>query len=593
MSITGGDPITQIAFSMSANKGVYALVVGSGLSRAAGIPTGWEITLDLVRRVASARGIEDQTDWAAWYRASTGAEPNYSSLLAELAISPAERRSILHSYIEPDEDDRAGGRKLPTAGHQAIARLVRDGFIRVVITTNFDRLLENALREVGIEPTVVSSVDALKGAEPITHSSCYILKLHGDYKDARILNTDEELSGYPSPYNTLLDRIFDEHGLIICGWSGEWDHALREAMLRAPNRRYPIFWALRGSPGTGAEELIEQRKAQRLPIADADTFFGTLYQQVETLTLSRRQNPMSVELTVNIVKRQLARQEDRIKLDETMSEQAAQLLARLHTAEFSIHDGWSVEGLERRVSVYENVSEGLAKAMGAMGRWGSGTEFPIARDIILAGYQGAIEQRSGLSVWIELQTYPAVILFTAYGLGLVRAERWETLHQLFTLAMPREDRDPKRLIDTLFLWEWRGEDKAIWQNLDGLKDHKTPLSDHLCDLFRGWAYSFAGVTPDFDLLFDRFEALGALAHLEKIEEAALDETLSRDTTAKERMSVGRIGWRSSGRRAIDHEFRFTATRAELLTAGFAKGSQKYMDLYLTNLGRIASWMEWH
>ena len=77
------------------------------------------------------------------------------------------------------------------------------------------------------------SKDALAGAEPLTHSRCYVLKLHGDYKDARILNTDQELSAYPESYNGLLDRIFDEHGLIICGWSGEWDHALRAAFLRA------------------------------------------------------------------------------------------------------------------------------------------------------------------------------------------------------------------------------------------------------------------------------------------------------------------------------------------------------------------------
>jgi hypothetical protein len=55
--------------------------------------------------------------------------------------------------------------------------------------------MENALREAGVEPTIVSSVDALSGAEPLTHSTCYLLKLHGDYKDARILNTDEELNG--------------------------------------------------------------------------------------------------------------------------------------------------------------------------------------------------------------------------------------------------------------------------------------------------------------------------------------------------------------------------------------------------------------
>jgi hypothetical protein len=68
----------------------------------------------------------------------------------------------------------------------------------------------------------------------LTHSHCYVLKLHGDYKDARILNTDQELSAYPDGYNRLLDRIFDEHGLIICGWSGEWDHVCVQPSFAHP-----------------------------------------------------------------------------------------------------------------------------------------------------------------------------------------------------------------------------------------------------------------------------------------------------------------------------------------------------------------------
>lgn len=272
MTLLQNDPLTQLAFSIYENKGVFAVLIGSGLSRAAQIPTGWEITLDLIRRVASAQGEGDQPDWAAWYRSRTGAEPNYSTLLEDLGSTPAERRAVLHSYIEPTPEDIEQGRKVPTAAHRSIARLVAAGYIRVIITTNFDRLMENALRDEGVEPTVVSSVDALAGAEPLTHSRCYVLKLHGDYKDARILNTDEELSTYPDAYNTLLDRIFDEHGLIVCGWSGEWDHALRAAMLRAPNRRYPVFWATRGSPGDGAQQLIAHRHARVIEIAGADEF---------------------------------------------------------------------------------------------------------------------------------------------------------------------------------------------------------------------------------------------------------------------------------------------------------------------------------
>ena len=235
------DPSTSLAFSLFENKGVYALLLGSGLSRAAQIPTGWEITIDLIRRVADLQGTAGEQDWAAWYRQQTGIEPDYSAILDALTTTPDERRSILHSYIEPTAEDISEGRKVPTKAHHAIAWLVREGFVRVVVTTNFDRLLENALREAGVEPTVIRSDDDLRGAIPLIHSRCFFLKLHGDYMDTRIKNTDEELGAYSPALNGLLDRILDDHGLIVCGWSGDWDHALLAAMTRAPNRRFPTF----------------------------------------------------------------------------------------------------------------------------------------------------------------------------------------------------------------------------------------------------------------------------------------------------------------------------------------------------------------
>lgn len=240
------DPLTALAFSIYENKGVYALLIGSGVSRAAQIPTGWEIILELTKRVGALEEAGDQEDWAAWYKQRFGSEPNYSELLSKLSQSPDERRAILHRFIEPTPEEVDEGIKVPTKAHRAIARLVRDGYIRVIITTNFDRLLENALREVGVEPTVIRSDDDLRGAVPLIHSRCYVVKVHGDYLDTRILNTDEELAAYSDPMNALLDRIFDEHGLIVCGWSAEWDHALRAAITRTPNRRSRFIMPTRG-----------------------------------------------------------------------------------------------------------------------------------------------------------------------------------------------------------------------------------------------------------------------------------------------------------------------------------------------------------
>lgn len=151
------------------------------------------------------------------------------------------------------------------------------------------------------------------------------MKLHGDYLDTRIKNTDEELGAYSSGIDGLLDRIFDDHGLIACGWSGEWDHALRAAIIRAPNRRFPTFWAARGAIPTRAEDLIKQRGAKVVPITDADSFFADLEQKVATQVEMQQPNPRSIELMIATVKRQISRPELRIQLNDLLADESRRL----------------------------------------------------------------------------------------------------------------------------------------------------------------------------------------------------------------------------------------------------------------------------
>ena len=66
-------PTESLAFSMHANPGVYAVLVGSGVPRAAQISTGWEITLDLTRKLAQLRKEPCDPDPAQWYQNAFGA----------------------------------------------------------------------------------------------------------------------------------------------------------------------------------------------------------------------------------------------------------------------------------------------------------------------------------------------------------------------------------------------------------------------------------------------------------------------------------------------------------------------------------------
>ena len=70
---------------------------------------------------------------------------------------------------------------------------------------------------------ILSSPDDVKCALPIAHIEHCIFNVHGDYLETRIRNTPDELKELSQRIrSSSIDRIFDELGLIICGWSADW-----------------------------------------------------------------------------------------------------------------------------------------------------------------------------------------------------------------------------------------------------------------------------------------------------------------------------------------------------------------------------------
>lgn len=508
------DPIHSLAFSLQSNPGVYALLLGSGVSRSARIPTGWEITLDLVRKLAEVAGETCGADPARWYRERYGKEPDYSDLLDALAKTPAERQQLLRSYLEPSEEERADGFKAPTAAHRAIANLAAKGYIRVIITTNFDRLMETALADMGVVPTVLSSPDQVHGAMPLIHTRCCVFKVHGDYLDTRIRNTPAELADYPKEFDDLLDRIFDEFGLIACGWSAEWDTALRAAVERAISRRFSHFWAVRGEPGEAAKRLIEHRQAQVLTIKDADKFFSELARLVEALEQFSRPHPLSTEAAVASLKSYLAETKHRIRLSDLVHGEVDRILEATAGPAFAPQGGPAPDtnSLTARVRAYESACETLIAMAVVGGYW--------VEDWHHAAWQNALTRlatrrgEAGYTVWIELQRYPATLLLYALGLGAIEAgERGLMfLGKLFATPVHREHREDKTAVELLppFCLFENGNEPAKW--LEGMDRRHAPMNDWLHALLQPRFRSFIPSDARFTYAFDSLELLMALGY---------------------------------------------------------------------------------
>ena len=99
------DPLASLAVTLESSPGRYALLVGSGISASAGVPTGWAVVKDLALKLAVAAGEDPELDNPiGWYRNTHGSDPDYSGLLEAIAPTAPARQELLSSYFAPGDD---------------------------------------------------------------------------------------------------------------------------------------------------------------------------------------------------------------------------------------------------------------------------------------------------------------------------------------------------------------------------------------------------------------------------------------------------------------------------------------------------------
>ena len=413
------EPILKLAMLLHENPGAYAILIGSGASKAAGILTGWEIVLNLIDRLATLEKEDTRSNPEKWYKQKFGQCPRYDELLDILTTTSTERMLCLNSYFEQNEEEKEQGLKAPTKAHRAIAELVKLGYIRMILTTNFDKLIETALKEKDITLDIISSENDLKGAIPYVHSHCTLIKLNGDYRDTRIKNTPEELAKYSPELNKFLDRIFDEFGLVICGWSGSWDTALREAIMRCPTRRFTTFFLAKDELSDEAQKIKDHRKAEIITIKDAEDTFTDLLDKIQSLQDLEYNHPISRPVAVATLKRYLTKPEHRIRLHDLFHAETEKVYRELvsMSGEFEKdRRSFDKNVLQQRLRRFENLLDPLIGMFAALSYYDRSSENAYL-------LTECIERLLQLPMQgnFSLQFYPALLL--AYAGGICALER--------------------------------------------------------------------------------------------------------------------------------------------------------------------------
>jgi len=141
------------------------LLLGAGASISSGVPGAVQIA-EMAAKWAycreHGRTAEDpsvtRSDWLPWlrqqqwYHPTLGAGEQYPAIVEHLLLPRSERRRFFTAVLRVTLP--------PSAGYQSLARLAGKGWIRTVLTTNFDDLI---LRSLKAEASVVG-VDEVSGA---------------------------------------------------------------------------------------------------------------------------------------------------------------------------------------------------------------------------------------------------------------------------------------------------------------------------------------------------------------------------------------------------------------------------------------------
>ena len=515
------NPIESLAVSMQSQPGVYALLLGSGVSSGAGVLTGWQITLDLVRKLAAIQNEDVGADPASWYESRFGQPPNYSTLLETLAKSRNERQNLLRPCFEPTDVERADGVKTPTVAHRAIAELVKNGYIRIIITTNFDKLLEQALRDHGVEPTVLDSLDNVQGALPIAHIKNCVFKIHGDYLDSEIRNTPDELVCYPKPYDDLLDRIFDEYGLVVCGWSSESDEALANAMVRSTSRRFTTFWTKKEDLNNRANSIVAQRQASLIDIASADEFFQGLNEKVSLLEHYGRETELSTASVVSVLKTVLPDPSQQIRHTDLVRDIVDDVTSGLSQIPVGPPDAPLIDSrnFNDRIVAYESICSTLLAAAPVAGRWVSESDSGIWCDAMRS--IATVDAKSWNDIWLNVRLYPALLAVYAFCLGAVIAKNLQLVSSVLATQVTIPTGDSQSLYETLghlqpdLLLAFRRR-----VPLSGYEQRRLPISARAHDVLRPGAEQLLISSGDYSAVFDELEILFTMGYATKFRDVS-------------------------------------------------------------------------
>ncbi len=339
------------------NGDKYSFLLGAGASRSSGIRTGAELANEWYKELEEDMSPEVFRQWCE-----------------EENIDSEQPRGEYYSKIfnKRFEDSLVGGYeylkkemadKTPSLGYYILAQVLTKEQHSLVVTTNFDNLLEDAIRRFTPKTPLVIGHEALAEYAMNHRDRPIIMKLHRDLL-LEPKNTEEETKMLAEQWKKALKPVLSSSHLIVLGYGGndgslmDYLQSNRDKESSSPKK---IYWCLRKEKELPpkAKELLDPSKDRIVRIENFDDFMYLLYDRLgyeelkdlDTIATTPPPHKLLETLHNNVV--QLHKEMQRV-FEHNRSKNFEKLLPKVYEILIAAKE----ESIERRDEIYQ---EGLKK----------------------------------------------------------------------------------------------------------------------------------------------------------------------------------------------------------------------------------------
>jgi hypothetical protein len=315
----------------------------------------------------------------------------------------------------------------------------------------------------------------------------------------------------------------------VCGWSAQWDAALRRAVSRCQSRRFTTYWALRGDPTEEAKNLIALRNGVPIPISDADSVFDRVSQMVTGIEESGRSRPATLDALAALTKRWIMDPQQIVALSDLVHEEterarsiAAHVCAQINKGPDAVT--WDV-WFSRLTSSVDRLQAICIHGVA----WGG----PQHVQLWTRTLERMLIPRDPASLPSGIRYFPAMVLLYSMGLAAIANGKFGTLRSLLYEPMHRAAFETAKR-SPLVIADWWTDAHDLFAKAPSVTARAfAPRSEVLHALLRDPLRRYFVADVDYDLAFDYIEYIVALVYLE----------LGRDDSGMPWAPPGRYSWR--------------------------------------------------